>query len=89
MTDDEKVLIAKTICRVINNVLGGPSGDPDDCHLSAAASCYELIDQLDLHAAMRDVDQEYDSSRSEFFDKNSEFFPEYLDGDEEEDDEEE
>lgn len=88
MTNDEQQTVAQAMDDILTTVLGGPSGDPDDCHLSAAASCYELIDQLDLHAAMRDVDPEYDSSRSEFFDRNSEFFPEYLDGEEEEDEDE-
>jgi len=46
--------------------------DPDDCHLSAAESCYDLIDQLDLHAAMRDVRHDYDQCRSDFYGDDSE-----------------
>lgn len=86
MTNKEQKTIAQTMDDILTTVLGGPSGDPDDCHLSAAESCYDLIDQLDLHAAMRDVTSDYDSNRSQFFDRNSEFFPEYTSGEEDEED---
>lgn len=67
MTNKEQKTIAQAMDDILTTVLGGPRGDPDDCHLSAAASCYELIDQLDLHAAMRDVSADYDRCRSEFY----------------------
>lgn len=66
MTDDEKVLIAKTICSVINNVLGGPSGDPPSCNLEAAEKLYGLIDDLGIEDTAIQVVRGYQQSRDDF-----------------------
>lgn len=72
MTNEEQKIIAQAMDDILTTVLGGPRGDPDDCHLSAAESCYDLIDQLDLHSAMRDVRLDYDQCRSDFYGDDSE-----------------
>jgi len=72
MTNEEQKIIAQSMDDIITTVLDGPRGGPDYCHISAAESCYDLIDQLDLHAAMRDVNYNYDQRRSDFYGDDSE-----------------
>lgn len=66
MTDDEKVLIAKTICDVISDILHGPSGDPPSCNLEAAEKLYSLIDDLGIEDTAIRVVRGYQRSRDDF-----------------------
>lgn len=68
MTDDEKVLTAKTICDVISDILHGPSGDPPSCNLEAAEKLYGLIDDLGIEDTAKRVVRGYAESRAHFED---------------------
>ena len=66
MTDDEKVLIAKTICSVISDILYGPGGDSPSCNLEAAEKLYGLIDDLGIEDTAIQVVRGYRRSRDDF-----------------------
>lgn len=66
MTTDHRTYLARKLGQIIVTSLGGPCGDPDEHHVSAATKCYEIIDELLLGPEMFLTQNDYLEIRKDF-----------------------
>lgn len=70
MDQSEKTKLANHLHQIIVEVLGGPRGDPDESHIEAARTCYDIVDEFDLGAEMAEIDGDYEEDKTNFFESN-------------------